>query len=510
MSTWITRPCVAACTILLVACGGHAIGASASGSGGGADSSATGTATAAKAIPSGDWTTFDYNAQRSGVGPADTGINAGNVRRLRTRVVHLDGTVDSSAVELHAVKVAGRVRDAIFVTTTYGKTIAIDPGTGQRLWEFTPSSYRSVAGSAQITTTTPITDPSRAYVYAADPAGLVHKLAVATGREVRSGRWPVKVTLLPTREKLASPLNISGNELIAVTGGYIGDAPPYQGHVVVIDRGSGRIMHVWNSLCSDRHRLLVPSTCPASDSAIWGRNAPVVEPGTGRILFATGNAPFNGRTNWGDSVLELSPDASRLLQSWVPKNQAQLAASDTDVGSTSPALLPVVRGWRLAVQGGKAGVLSLLNLNKLNGTGGAGPRTGGELQNISSPGGDQMFTAPAVWSHAGGPYVFVADNSGTAAYVLRFGSAPRLAVAWQNANGGTSPVLAGGLLYVFDPGGELRLYGPAKGALLASLPAASGHWNSPIVVGGRVILPTGNANDHATSGELFIFHVPGR
>jgi hypothetical protein len=327
---------------------------------------------------------------------------------------------------------------------------------------------------------------------------------------VRSGHWPARVTLLPSREKLASPFNISGSQLIVVTGGYLGDAPPYQGHVVVIDRGSGRIMHVWNSLCSDRRRLLVPSTCPASDSAIWGRNAPVIEPGTGRILFATGNAPFNGRTDWGDSVLELTPDGSRLLQNWTPRNQAELNGSDTDPGSTSPAVLPVVRGWRLAVQGGKAGVLSLLNLNTLNGTGGAGARTGGELQNISSPGGDQVFTAPAVWSHAGGPYVFVADNSGTAAYVLRFGSGPRLAVAWQNGNGGTSPVLAGGLLYVYDPGGGLRVYGPAKGGLLASLPAASGHWNSPIVVGGRVILPTGNANERATSGELSIFHVPGR
>src|SRR5262249_1201925 len=155
---------------------------------------------------------------------------------------------------------------------------------------------------------------------------------------------------------------------------------------VTIDRGSGRILHVWNSLCSDRRHLLVPSTCPASDSAIWGRNAPVIEPGSGRILVATGNAPFDGRTDWGDSVLELSPDASSLLHNWTPRNQAELNSSDGDLGSTSPAVLPTTKGWRLAVQGGKAGVLSLLNLNKLNGTrGGAGPRTGGELQTISSP-----------------------------------------------------------------------------------------------------------------------------
>ena len=93
----------------------------------------------------------------------------------------------------------------------------------------------------------------------------------------------------------------------------------------------------------------MPSTCPASDSAIWGRNAPVLEPGTGRILVATGNGPFNGRTDWGDSVLELTPNASRLLHNWTPRDQAQLNADDGDLGSTSPALLPV--GARLPARG---------------------------------------------------------------------------------------------------------------------------------------------------------------
>ena len=71
-------------------------------------------------------------------------------------------------------------------------------------------------------------------------------------------------------------------------------------------------------------------------------------------------------------------------------------------------------------------------------------------------------------------------------------------------------MLAGGLLYVYDQqGGALKIYNPVNGRLLRSLDAAGGHWNSPIAVGGRVILPTGNANDHATSGEIFIYHLPG-
>jgi hypothetical protein len=499
------RACLVATGILLVACGGHAIGASGPG------------AAAAGAAPGGDWTTFDYNAQRSGVGPAQTGISAANAGRLAARVVRIDGTVDSSAIELHGVTVRGRARDAIFVTTTYGKTIAIDPGTGARLWEYTPASYGSVAGSSQITTASPVADPNRKFIYASSPDGLIHKLAVATGAQVRSGHWPVRVTFDPTKEKIPAALNVSGGLLIVTTGGYDGDGPIYEGHVVTIARNTGHIVQVWNAECSDRHYLLdPPSVCRADTtfggSAIWARSGAVVEPGTNRLLVATGNGPYNGSTNWGDSVLELTSDAGRLLHNWTPTNQAQLNASDADLGSTAPAILAPVHGYRLAVQGGKDGQLHLLNLNRLNGTrGGAGPRTGGELQNVASPGGALVFTAPLVWSHAGRSYVFVADGSGTAAYVLGLvNGRPRLATVWQNGTGGTSPVLAGGLLYVYDPGGALNVYRPASGRRVASLQAAGGHWNSPIAVGGRVILPTGDANAHSTGGEIFIYHVRGR
>jgi hypothetical protein len=156
-------------------------------------------------------------------------------------------------------------------------------------------------------------------------------------------------------------------------------------------------------------------------------------------------------------------------------------------------------------------MLHLLNLNALDGTrGGAGARTGGEVEDISSPGGGQVLTAPVVWSRAGQAYLFVADDSGTAAYTLRVAGRPRLVTSWQNSSAGTSPVLAGGLLYVYDErGGVLKVYDPVSGRLLRSLPAAGGHWNSPIVIGGRIILPTGNANDHLTRGEILIYHLPG-
>jgi outer membrane protein assembly factor BamB len=517
--TTATRPrALAALTAIaalgLASCGGSSVATTPTAAASGSAPTATGDGSTAAhparlRIPSGDWTTFAYNAERTGTGPANTGITAATLPLLQRRTVHLDGTVDSAPIELHAIRVAGRVRDVIVVTTSYGRTIALDARTGAKLWEVAPADVGRLQGSSQITTATPVADPNRRFVYAASPNGYVHKIAVAGGHEVRSGGWPVRVTFDATREKLAGALNLSGSSLVVVTGGYYGDAPAYQGHVVLIDRATGRITRVWNSLCSNRTQLIrPPSSCAASDSAIWGRSGSVVEPGTGRILVATGNAPFNGSTNWGDSVLELSPQL-RLLHNWTPVNQAQLNGSDQDLGSTEPALLPAIGGRRLAVQGGKDGILRLLDLGALDGTtGGPGPRTGGELQRIAAPGGTDVFSAPAVWTNGGRTYVFVADGAGTTGYAVDGG---RLQVAWEKGTPGTSPVVAGGLLYVYDENdGVLVIRDPASGRELDTLPAASGHWNSPIVVGGRIILPEGDDNDHSTSGTLDIYHLPGR
>ena len=472
----------------------------------------SGRARSSRSAPSAagdDWPQFGYSDQRTNNGPAHTGITAATLKRLRRRVVALPGTADSSAIELNRVTVKGRVRDVVVLTTSYGRTLAINARTGARLWEYTPSDIGSYAGSPQFTTASPTADPDHRYVYAATPDGEIHKLRLATGREVRSAHWPARMTLDPTREKLASPPSIDGSHLIVVTDGYVGDAPAYQGHVVEISRATGRIQAVFNSLCSNVRHLMQPSSCPYSDSAIWGRAGAVVER-NGDILVATSNGAtsetttFNGRTNWSDSVLELSPKRLRLLHNWTPSDQLHLTQNDLDLGSTSPALLP----GDLAVQGGKSGELSLLNLKELDGTRGpAGPRTGGQLQTIAAPGSTDVFSQPAVATIDGTTYVFVTTSGGTAAYRL---AGRRLSVAWEDSTSGTSPIVAGGLLYVYDEtGGALIVRSPKTGRQLASLPAAQGHWNSPIVADGRIFLPTGNANDHASSGVLDIYHLKG-
>jgi hypothetical protein len=460
--------------------------------GGGGESATTPTApagspartTAPAARDNHDWPLFGRTPDRSSSSPSAEGLSAATIGRLRRLRLSVPGTVDSTPIYLHAVRAGGRTRDVFVVTTTYGRTLALDAADGRVVWTFTPAGISEWAGTAQITNASPAADPGRRWVFTASPDGLVHRLAVADGRE-SDGAWPVRVTRDPTHEKLTSSFNVAGPLLIVATGGYLGDAPPYQGHVVTIERDSGRIRAIFNALCADRRALIEPAACPSSDAAIWARSGATVEPGTGNLLVATGNGPYDGRRDFGQSVLRLSPTADRLLGHWAPPDQAALSDADVDVGSTGP-----VRVGGLVLQSGKDARIHVLDASLR------------QVQQLPAPGGAAMFTAPAVWRAGGATRVVAATAGGTAAYAVGLGG---LRPLWQRDVAGTSPLVAGGLLLVQDPGGGLAVYDAASGRSVARLPTEAGHWQSPVPGGGRILVAEGDANEHRTSGTLSLF-----
>lgn len=456
-----------------------------------------GVCLAAMAAPQGalaqDWPMFGGNVQSTSANLQPTGITVANVGHLRHRRVELDGLVDASAVYRHGASIGGGRYDAIFVTTSYGRTLALDADSGKVLWEYTPASYRSVAGSRQFTNSTPVISGDGRFIYAASPDGYIQELAVSDGHLL----WRTAITELPLREKMDSPLKLFRGKVIAVTAGYIGDRPPYQGHIAILDAKSGKLLHVWNSLCSDRSGVMQPSSCPQTQSAIWGRAGAVIDPQDGHIFIATGNGDWNGTTDWGDSLIELSADATRILGNYTPAHTADLSDDDLDLGSTSPVLL----GGDLLAQGGKDGKIRLLSRARIAG---ASPHKDHELQIVPTPSGTDLFTQPAVLRHDGQTWMFAADDGGTAAWRVEDG---RLHKQWSIDTGGTSPFEADGLLFVYDPAGRLEIYEATSGKRVATLRCGTGHWNSPIVVDGKIILPEGNANQRAARGVLDIWYA---
>jgi outer membrane protein assembly factor BamB len=441
-----------------------------------------------------DWPTFGGDNSRSNANMAPTRITPANVGSMVRMQVKISAPIDAGLIYLKGVQVNGASRDVFFGTTNMGRTVAIDANEGKVLWEYALPGFDEAAAMAgaripmglnvkQITNSTPVADDNRQYIYAAGPDGKVSKISIADGK----GVWTTAITKMPNFEKMDSPLSFVNGKVIVPTAGYVGDTPPYQGHIAVLDAKTGELEHVWNSLCSDRTGLLDPNSCPDTQSAIWGRAGIVHDPDTGNLLFATGNGPYNGKTAWGDSLIMLDPLATKMLGNWTTTNNEELNKRDLDMGSTTPALL----GDGYMAQGGKDATIRVINMDIIKGT---EPNQGNEVQILEVPGKTQMLTAPATAKIDGKTWMFVSQGGrgggGTAAWTFEN---HKLNEAWKSSIAGNTPFYANGMLFFFSPGNpaKVNVLNATTGEAIASFDCGTGHWNSLIVVDNKIALPEG-------------------
>ncbi len=419
--------------------------------------------------------------------------------------VALPETADGSPAYVGSVITPkdGRAHNLLIVTTTQGRTVAIDSLDGRTVWQTEPPT------GPRWTSSSPAVDPGREFVFSYGLDGYVHKYSIADGNEVIGAGWPELVTRKGDVEKGSSALSIAtakdGNTYLYMPiAGYPipGDAGDYQGHLVTINVNTGR-QTIFNAACSDRSMHFVEggddtNDCSNVQSGIWARSGAVYDPVTDRVFVTTGNGVFDADTggfNWGDSVIALRPDGSSdrgtPLDSYTPVNQQWMSDNDADLASTTVAILPLPETsvMRLAVQGGKDWYLRLLNLGNLSGTG--GPRhLGGEIQLLKVPQGGEVHTRPATWTDSGGTvWVFVATDLGVSGLSLdTSGASPALVPKWSIPDPATTPVVANGVLY-FAHDHEIVAIDPTTGnRLWAGTEIGTIHWQSPIVIEDAVYL----------------------
>ncbi len=475
------------------------------------------------------WPQFGFDAGHSGVNDSETAIHRSNVGTLRQLyAVTLPSIADGAPAFLAAVQTAKGVKDLLFLTTKDGRLLALDAATGATLWSARP------AAGPKFTTSSPAIDPDQLHVYSYGLDGRVHKYAVADGGEVRTGGWPELATAKPDVEKGSSALAIATSAagvsyLYVANSGYPDDAGDYQGHVTAINLATGA-QQVWNAMCSRRHGHFArgaTSDCGHLQGAVWARPGVIYDAGLDRILFATGNGLFDGQgvgREWGDSILALHPDGSGTgsgggpLDSYTPVNFQELQDQDLDLGSSAPVLLPTPPGSRVAHLAAHCAKDSLIRLIDLDDMSGAGrpAAVGGELQALALPQGDQVLPQPAVWVNPADrtTWLFIANFSGISGFALEVDGAgnPRLVPVWTNHVAGTSPVLANGILYYAGAGEGLQALDPTTGAQLwteAGGASRHWHWESPIVVAGRLYMTDEDRvlRAYAPTSQPLVFHT---
>ena len=507
-----------------LACVGAAVALASAAASSPAGAAVVGASSRSAAVSGGtaDWPQFGGNASHTGSSTVETAISASTVPRLTHRfTATLPGVVDASPVYRHAVSTASGIRDLLFLTTRTGSTVAVDGSTGAIVWTRTVgpgSCYINNGSTPCYTTAAPAVEPSGLYVYAYGLDGRVHKYAAGTGAEATTGGWPERATLKPFDEKGSADLAIATSRgvpyLYVANGGYPGDRGDYQGHLTTINLATGA-QTVFNTLCSSQTVHFASRTtpdCAQVQSAMWARGGAFYDSTTDRILIATGNGDYSpSRSDWADSVLALHPDGSGVgggpLDSYTPSSYQALQDADADLGSTGPAKVAAPVGsivTDLGVQSGKDATLRLLNLANLSGAGGAG-HTGGSLQAIAVPQGGEVLTQPVSWTNPadGGSWVFVANDNGMSALRITVAAGhPQMTPAWTSALAGTTPIVAGNVLFVLTNSGAKALDPTTGDILWYDLSGAVGlHWQSPIVVNGFLYYPDG-------SGRLRAFALP--
>ena len=401
-----------------------------------------------------DWTTYHRNNARTGLVE-----NAPDPHQLtRAWNVQLDG-----AVYAEPLVVGGRV----IVATEGDSLYSLDRNTGKVQWHTNVGSPvpLSTLPCGDIDplgiTGTPVYDPATGLVFAVaeiqGPAHILIGVDVATG-QVRVRRSADISAMEPQVHQQRAALALFQNMVYVAYGGLRGDCGNYHGTVVASRTdGSGPLLS---------YQVPTPR-----EGGIWAASGPTVDD-AGHIYVAVGNgAATQGDWDHSDSVLRLSPSL-HLEDGFAPTQWQQDNASDADLGSMGPILLP----GGLIFADGKNGMGYLLHADALGGVGG------------------QALVKPICRAFGGaaalGSQLFVPCTDGLRQLVV--GPGANLSLGWRapaQING--SPIVGGHTVYSLDPTGTLYALDAASGTVRAMLSVgATSRFATPTLSGNQVFVGT--------------------
>ena len=220
---------------------------------------------------------------------------------------------------------------------------------------------------------------------------------------------------------------------------------------------------------SDRSRR---TRCRRSGKVASGHRRARPSQRDGSLYLASGNSSSSGTYDYGNSVIGLSADL-KLLDSFAPRDWASLNAGDTDLGSTSPVLLPGSRVFQI----GKSGIGYLLDAQHLGGI-------AGQLHSANVC-DSRVFGGIA----HDGDTMFVPCSNGVVQVTV---NGDNFTVGWTAAVSTPGPtIIAGGAVWtVATDTGDLIALDPSSGTTIASehIGRVPSRFTSPAAGAGRVVV----------------------
>lgn len=375
-----------------------------------------------------DVTNYHYDTYPTGWNPAETDLTPATVASARfglLETLRVDGNVFAQPLLVSRFLMPdGSRHDVLVIATGHNSVYAFDAETYATLWKvgLGPAQTTSDVGCGDVVpeygiSSTPIivrTGPGTAtlYVVAASAPAPSHLVTRLHALDLATGADTIPPTVVAPKARLAggalvefNPFNQWNRASLAFRHGaiYIGIGSHCDENNTSI---TGWLLQYGTDL-KLRHAFHTVNTPGGTELAsIWMTGfAPAIDP-DGNVFVVTGNGDFTrGQKDWGESVLKLPPDLSRVTSSFTDANYQNLNNGDGDLGSGGVMLLPAVPGQTappLAVALGKASTMYLLDQNRL---GGLRANNEGALQ-AQAAGGEGLWGGPAYYNGPAGPTVF--------------------------------------------------------------------------------------------------------
>jgi Chitobiase/beta-hexosaminidase C-terminal domain len=336
--------------------------------------------------------TYHNDNARSGANTQETiltplNVNSTNFGRLYTVVV--DGYVYSQPLVVANVQIQGGVHNVLYIATEHDSLYAMDADSGAIYWQakMIPVGATTVSSTTGLMcgdlspesgiSGTPVIDLNTRTIYLVTASQVnsvvsqyLHALDIQTGTEkfgaptliqasvpgTASDGNGTTVSFAARQENQRAGLLLDNGHVVIGFSSHC-DIDPWHGWVLSYSASSLGLEAAFNASPGGRaNGVWMSGSGPATDAA-------------GNIYVVTGNGSWNGTTDYGDSIVKLSPPANgafNVVDYFTPFNQVTLSNDDMDVSSGGLTLLPTLpSGKQLLVQMGKEGKIYLLDQNNL-------------------------------------------------------------------------------------------------------------------------------------------------
>ncbi len=311
------------------------------------------------------------NTERTGANLNETVLMPSNVNARQFGVIFkrvVDDQVYSQPLIVTNVNIGGGTHAVVYITTVNNSVYAFDandPSASQPLWHVnfgTPANVNDwdfgctdLNGNMGIIGT-PVIDDHSGTLYVVALTRIrdnfvqrLHALDITTGVDLPGSPVTIEAPDFNALLQNQRPALALGNGSVYVGYASHCDKEPYHGFLLKYDAKSLRQTAVFN-------------TSPTGQEAsIWqSGQAPAID-AAGNVYVVTATGSWDGKSNFGESFLKLSPDL-QVLDWFTPTNHAYLDSTDADLDASGATLVP---GTHTVMDGGKQGVLYLVNADNM-------------------------------------------------------------------------------------------------------------------------------------------------